>query len=149
MYTLSKSIFSNTLFTALQIATDKYKHPVVSATLTPANATTAVVWSVTGNEKVTVDQNGKVTVGADAVGGSTATVTATAGTVSASCVITVLAKQLNYGTLEKPLNVTEAIALLDSIEAGQMTEKEIYVKGVVSTNKAKNTIIGCKLKNLL
>ena len=73
-----------------------------SVTLTvvpePAGAELAdpVQWAVTGNDKVSVE-NGVVTVAADAVVGSTATVTATSGSYHDSCTITV-AKAIAPGT---------------------------------------------------
>ena len=48
-----------------------------------------VEWSVSGNDKVTVDNTGLVSVAADAVAESTATVKAKSGSLEATCVITV------------------------------------------------------------
>ncbi|MCQ2776543.1 MAG: Ig-like domain-containing protein [Bacilli bacterium] len=111
----------------------------LKATLTPVTASTPITWSVTGNEKVTVDQTGKVTVAADAVAGSTATVTATAGKVSASCVITVTAEKVNYGTIDAPLSITEAKAVIDKAAAGAFTPEKITVTGEVFSQVLKNS----------
>ena len=59
----------------------------------PAGSTGTFNWTVTGNSKVDVDENGLVTVAADASTSETATVTATLKdntSLSKSCVITVL-----------------------------------------------------------
>ncbi|MBQ7996586.1 MAG: Ig domain-containing protein [Paludibacteraceae bacterium] len=56
----------------------------LTATLTPEGATTAVTWT-SSDEKVATVSNGKVT----AEGAGTATITATAGTFSATCDVTI------------------------------------------------------------
>ena len=61
----------------------------VEATPVGADLPGDVTWEVTGNDKVTVDNKGLVTVAADAVADSTATVKAKSGTLEATCVITV------------------------------------------------------------
>ena len=64
---------------------EQYKSTKLTATLTPAEATTEVVWT-SSNEDVATVVNGKVT----AVGVGTATITATAGEgVEATCAVTV------------------------------------------------------------
>ena len=64
---------------------EQYKSTKLTATLTPAEATTEVVWT-SSNEDVATVVNGKVT----AVGVGTATITATAGVgVEATCAVTV------------------------------------------------------------
>ena len=101
----------------------------------PAGAMNAkLTWSVLDNEKVHVDNHGYVTADADAVVGSTATVKATFGTLEGdTCVVTVK-EALNYGTLENPLNVAEAKALIDKFPAGDLTEQKLFVKGYVSAD---------------
>ena len=73
---------------ALDAATwnaEQYKSTKLTATLTPAEATTEVVWT-SSDENVATVVNGNVT----AVGVGTATITATAGEgVEATCVVTV------------------------------------------------------------
>ena len=66
---------------------EQYKYTQLTATLTPAEATTEVVWT-SSDENVATVVNGKVT----AVGVGTATITATAGVgVEATCAVTVTA----------------------------------------------------------
>ena len=66
---------------------EQYKSTKLTATLTPAEATTEVVWT-SSNENVATVANGTVT----AVGVGTATITATAGVgVEATCAVTVSA----------------------------------------------------------
>lgn len=63
---------------------EQYKYVKLAATLTPAEATTEVVWT-SSNDKVATVANGLVTIVAAE---GTATITATAGTVSATCEVT-------------------------------------------------------------
>lgn len=66
---------------------EQYKYTQLTATLTPADATTEVVWT-SSDENVATVVNGNVT----AVGVGTATITATAGVgVEATCTVTVTA----------------------------------------------------------
>ena len=66
---------------------EQYKYTQLTATLTPAEATTKVVWT-SSDENVATVENGKVT----AVGVGSATITATAGEgVKATCAVTVTA----------------------------------------------------------
>ena len=61
----------------------------LTATLEPAGATTEIVWKSSDETVATVDENGKVT----GLKIGTATITATAGSVSDTCLVTVHAKQ--------------------------------------------------------
>lgn len=65
---------------------EQYKNVKLTATLTPAEATTEVVWS-SDNEEVATVANGVVTM----VGVGNATITAKAGELTATCDITVTA----------------------------------------------------------
>lgn len=65
---------------------EQYKYVKLTATLTPAEATTEVVWS-SDNEEVATVANGVVTM----VGVGNATITAKAGELTATCDITVTA----------------------------------------------------------
>lgn len=58
---------------------------VLTATVTPADSTDKVVWSSSDDAVATVDQNGTVT----GIAAGEATITATAGEVSATCTVTV------------------------------------------------------------
>ena len=59
----------------------------VNAALTPANATTPISWSSNDETIATVDESGNIT----GIASGTATITATAGTVSDTCVVSVTA----------------------------------------------------------
>ncbi|MDE6724549.1 MAG: Ig-like domain-containing protein, partial [Ruminiclostridium sp.] len=67
------------------LALEKGDTFTLEATVDPENSTDKVVWSSDNEDVATVDENGEVT----AVDGGTATITATAGDVSAECEITV------------------------------------------------------------
>lgn len=69
----------------------------LTATVTPADSTDKVVWKSSAEKVATVDENGNVT--ALAVG--TADITATAGTVSATCTVTVEAVKVTEVKLDK------------------------------------------------
>jgi len=58
---------------------------VLTASVDPSDSTDSVIWSSTDSTVVTVDETGRIT----AAGPGTATITATAGNVSASCTVTV------------------------------------------------------------
>ena len=104
------------------------------ATLEPAGATGTITWSSSSTSIATVSSDGLVT--GKAVG--SATITATIGSYSASCVVTVSETANNYGTLENPLSVSDALEVL--YDAGtSMTSEKIYVKGIVSSNTAYST----------
>ena len=75
---------------------DQGKTETLTATITPTNGT--VSWASSGNAKVTVSDEGVVSVAADASTTDKATITATVtslgGTASASCEVTVNAAEL-------------------------------------------------------
>ena len=100
----------------------------LTATLEPYGASGNITWSSSNTTVATVNNNGLVT--GKAVGEST--ITATCGTFSASCVVTVAETVNIYGTLENPLTVSEARQLIDDVNGGYTAEK-MYVKGTVSS----------------
>ena len=100
----------------------------LTATLEPYGASGNITWSSSNTTVATVNNNGLVT--GKAVGEST--ITATCGTFSASCVVTVAETVNIYGTLENPLTVSEARQLIDDVNGGY-TAKKMYVKGTVSS----------------
>ena len=88
---------------------EQYKSTKLTATLTPANATTEIVWT-SSDENVATVTNGTVT----AVGVGTATITATAGVgVQATCAVTVSAPTILTcaDAAEKALSVSANNAL--------------------------------------
>ena len=98
------------------------------ASLQPYGATGTVTWTSNNTSVATVSNSGLVT--GKAVGD--ATITATCGTYSASCTVTVAEAVNIYGTLENPLTVTEARQLIDD-NNGSLTPEKMYVKGKVSS----------------
>ena len=105
-----------------------------------SNATSNITWSIDDNtvaslDKNSTDNNDVVTI--TALKGGSATITATSGGDSLTCLITVT-EPLNYGTLENPLTVDDAIDLI-SITGSNATAEQMYVKGIVTSNSAYNT----------
>ena len=77
----------------------------LTATVEPANSTDTVSWSSSNNDVVTVE-NGVV----KAVGNGTATITATAGSCSATCEVTVTRYSSGGGTVTPTYSVTTPAA---------------------------------------
>ncbi len=67
------------------LALDEGASETLVATVAPSNSTDSVTWKSSDEKVATVDANGKVT----AVAKGSATITATAGSVSATCAVTV------------------------------------------------------------
>ena len=109
---------------------------VLSAALTPANATDTIVWESSDPTKAAVDQTGKVT----AVAQGQVTITAkVSDTIKDTAVVTIeAAEEINYGTKEAPLTIAEAKAVLDKTGTSQ-SKQPLFVKGIISTNKAFST----------
>ena len=108
----------------------------IEAELAPAAAEGKLVWSVTGDDKVTIDQNGLLKAAADATLNGKVTVKAAYdkdASVFGQLEITV-AEIINYGTLAAPLTVAEAKAVIDKFPAGSITNEKIFVKGFVGTS---------------
>ncbi len=105
----------------------------LSAALTPVNATDVVTWSSSDDTKATVDQTGKVV----AVAEGTVTITAKVSeTIKDTATVTVTAAEvINYGTKTNPLTIAQAKAVLDKTGSNNSAQP-LFVKGVVSTNKA-------------
>ncbi len=84
----------------------------LSATVTPANSTDAFSWTSSNESVATVDQNGGVT----AVGEGVATVTATCGSVKATCTVTVTDYQVkSFDT--PPRSVEVKVGKSDTLSA--------------------------------
>ena len=104
----------------------------VEAELGPAGAAGELVWSVTGDEHVTVDQNGLVSATEEAALNAAITVKAAYAedeTVFGTLNLTV-AQLINYGTAENPLTLDQAKAVLD-ITGSAITAEEVYLEGVI------------------
>ena len=136
-YTMNQEVHATAI--ALDKATleiEEGKDAQLAATLTPANATDVVAWSSDTAAVATVDQTGKVT----AVAPGNAVITAkVSDSVKATCAVKVTAAAvINYGSATAPLTVAEAKAVLDQTGAN-MSKQPLFIKGIVSTNKAFNT----------
>lgn len=108
----------------------------LNAKLAPLGAKGDIVWSVSGDEEVTIDQNGLLTASANATLDGTVTVKAAySETVYGEKVITVK-EALNYGTQTNPLTVAEAKVLLGKENPSAET---MYVEGIVGTSDAYAT----------
>ena len=115
--TLDKSTASVEVCKTIQLTT----------TLQPSGATGTITWTSSNNSVASVNSNGKVT----GVAEGSATITATCGSYHASCSVTVTAATpINYGTLQNPITVAEAKALIDETSP---TAEKIYVKGIVTS----------------
>lgn len=109
----------------------------MSAKLGPAGAVGSVTWSVTGDEKVTIDQNGLLTAAEDAtIDGEVVVKAAFSETVFGTKTITVKEK-LNYGTKDAPITTAEARTLIDKLGKPNPSDEKAYIKGVVASNTAQ------------
>ena len=103
------------------------------------NANSAISWTVSDNTVVSLNKNStsnneKVTV--TALKSGSTTITATCGGDSVTCSVTV--SNVNYGTIENPLTVDEALAVID-INGTNATDQQLYVRGIASSNSDYNT----------
>ena len=117
----------------------------LTVTLYPTAAVTGnevINWAVTSGDTFASVTNGEVSGLAE----GEAVVTASLGTLSASCTVTVSAVVDNHGkSLEDPLNVAEAIALCQ--EQGSTISDEVrYVTGIVSSVSFNSTYSSYTLK---
>ncbi|MCR5450730.1 MAG: Ig-like domain-containing protein [Solobacterium sp.] len=83
----------------------------LTAIVTPANTTDIVVWKSSDASIVSIDETGKIT----GVSGGEATITATAGTVSAECLVTVVI----------PAEKIEILTEVSEIEYGKSETLEV------------------------
>ena len=112
-----------------------------TAEIYATNASSNISWSiedatVASLNKTSTTNNEKVTI--TALKGGTTTITATSGSNSVTCTVTV-GEVINYGTLENPLSVDEALSLMSSLSHNEVTEEPLYVKGIVTSNTAYNS----------
>ena len=111
----------------------------VEATLGPAGAKGNLNWTVTGDEHVSVSNKGLVSAEQEATLNASITVRAAYAedaTVYGELTLTV-AEYINYGTLNEPLTIAQAKAIIDKFPTG--TPEVAYVKGVVSSSGAYST----------
>ena len=111
-----------------------------TAEISGSNATSNITWSVDDNTVISLNKNSTANneaVTITALKAGSATITATSGGNNATCTVTVT-QPTNYGTLENPLTVDEAIDVI-SITGSDATAKQMYVKGIATSNSAYNT----------
>ena len=104
------------------------------------NADGNISWTVEDSSIIRLNKTSSVNeevVTITALKSGSTTITATNGTNSLTCTVTVT-KPLNYGTLDNPLSVDEAIELI-SVTGSSATAEQMYVKGIVTSNSAYNT----------
>ena len=109
------------------------------AVISGRNASSTITWTVGDNTVVSLDKNStsnneEVTITALKAGETT--ITATSGGDSVNCAVTVI--DTNYGTLQNPLTVDEALDII-RVNDTNPTNEQLYVKGVVTSNSAFNT----------
>ena len=105
------------------LSLEKGKSDTLAATVEPNDSTDNVVWSSDNEDVATVDQSGKVT----AIGGGTAVITATAGSVSATCEVTVTVPVTSV-TLDKnelSLEKDESAVLTATVNPDDATDKTV------------------------
>lgn len=106
----------------------RYGKVTLTATPEPADTTDTLEWSSADPTIATVDENGVVT----GVKAGTVNITATYGSVSASCAVTVINQ---YGTTDAPIDVKGALQVgEDECKAdNSYSSEEVYVTGKVVT----------------
>jgi len=96
---------------------------ILTATVTPANSTDAVVWE-SSDEAIATVADGKVT----AVAPGTVTITATAGSVSANCTVTVNspATAITLNKTSVALRVGQRITLIATVTPADSTDSVVW-----------------------
>lgn len=110
-----------------ELEMEQYKYIKLVATLTPADATTEVVWT-SSNDKVATVENGLVTIVAAE---GTATITAIAGTVSATCEVT--AKSATVLTCAEAAQKALSVSADNEVLAGGKYVIRGYVTALAGT----------------
>lgn len=110
-----------------ELEMEQYKYIKLVATLSPADATTEVVWT-SSNDKVATVENGLVTIVAAE---GTATITATAGTVSATCEVT--AKSATVLTCAEAAQKALSVSADNEVLAGGKYVIRGYVTALAGT----------------
>ncbi len=100
----------------------------INVVVNPFNGDSSkLTWKSADETIATVDANGVVT----GVKPGNVTITASFGDKTDFARITVAEDKNNYGTLEAPLTVEEAIAIGNTIAADQFSNQPLYVKGTM------------------
>ena len=115
---------------------EQYKSAKLEATLTPAEATTAIAWTSSAEDVATVGSNGIVTT----LGVGTAIITATAGELTATCNVTV-----NAATV---FTCAQIVEKAESLKGGAVMENGKYVvRGFVTALQGTPSSDMSKYKN--
>ena len=103
----------------------------LSATLTPSNSTDIPFWYSKNKSVATIDASTGLIVG---VSEGTAEIAVRARPKVEDTITIAVSGVLDYGTTDEPLTVSEAKAMLDDgFSGGEMTPKNLYVTGKVSS----------------
>ena len=110
----SVTLYSNTTPNTVQLIAD----------VTPDNTTDSVVWSSDNEAVATVNESGLVT----AVSNGSATITATAGNVSAACTVTVTTYTSGGGSSDDDSDPTYSVTLPKNVKGGEVKTSHRYAE---------------------
>ena len=110
----SATLYSNTTPNTVQLIAD----------VTPDNTTDSVAWSSDNEAVATVNESGLVT----AVSNGSATITATAGNVSAACTVTVTAYTSGGGSSDDDDDPTYSVTLPKNVKGGEVKTSHRYAE---------------------
>lgn len=104
---------------------EQYKNAKLTATLTPADATTTITWTSSNEAVATVSSKGVIS----ALTTGTTTITATAGELTATCTITV--KEATAITCAQAVEIAKTVSANNEIAAGGKYVIRGYVTALV------------------
>ena len=110
----SVTLYSNTTPNTVQLIAD----------VTPDNTTDSVVWSSDNEAVATVNESGLVT----AVSNGSATITVTAGNVSAACTVTVTTYTSGGGSSDDDDDPTYSVTLPKNVKGGEIKTSHRYAE---------------------
>ena len=110
----SVTLYSNTTPNTVQLIAD----------VTPDNTTDSVAWSSDNEAVATVNESGLVT----AVSNGSATITATAGNVSAACTVTVTTYTSGGGSSDDDSDPTYSVTLPKNVKGGEIKSSHRYAE---------------------
>ncbi len=110
----SVTLYSNTTPNTVQLIAD----------VTPDNTTDSVAWSSDNEAVATVNESGLVT----AVSNGSATITATAGNVSAACTVTVTTYTSGGGSSDDDSDPTYSVTLPKNVKGGEVKTSHRYAE---------------------